>query len=98
MRSALVFLRSPRKSIRTASKQLHLPHSTVNDVVHKRLRLRAYKLQLRQHIKPADRDCRKKFCEEMLQKIDSDETFLDSVCFSDEVTFHVNGGLEEVVS
>jgi hypothetical protein len=64
---------------------------TVHDVVHKRLRLRAYKLQLRQHIKPADRDCWKTFYEEMLQKIDSDETFLDSVYFSDEATFHVNG-------
>jgi hypothetical protein len=27
----------------------------------------------------------------MLQKNDSDETFLDSLCFSDEATFHVNG-------
>jgi transposase len=75
------FLRSQRKSIRTASRQLHLSHNTVYDVVHKSLHLRAYKLQLRQHIKPADRDCRKNFSEKMLQKIDSNETFLNSVFF-----------------
>jgi hypothetical protein len=31
------------------------------------------------------------FCEEMVQKIDSVQTFLDSLCFSDEETFHLNG-------
>jgi hypothetical protein len=36
-------------------------------------------------------DCSKRFCEEMLQKVSSDETFLDSVCFSDGATFHLDG-------
>lgn len=46
----------------------------------------SYKLQLLHYIRPADCDCRKRLCEEMLQKIDGDEIFLDSVCFSDEAT------------
>jgi hypothetical protein len=33
-------------------------------------------------------DDTKRFCEEMLQKIGSDETFLDSLCFSYEAVFH----------
>jgi hypothetical protein len=35
-------------------------------------------------------DDMKRFREEMLQKIDSDETFLDSVCFSDKAAFHLD--------
>jgi hypothetical protein len=45
---------------------------------------------LHEYIKPANRDCRKRFCEEILQKIDSDEVLLDSICFYDEPTFHLN--------
>ena len=40
--------RSPRKSIRKASLQLQIPRSTVHNVVHKRLRLRAYKILITQ--------------------------------------------------
>ena len=35
------FQRSPMKSIRTAARQLELPHSTVHKVLHKNLRLYA---------------------------------------------------------
>lgn len=35
-------------------------------------------------------DDKKKFCEEMLQKISSDETFPDSVCFPNEAKFHLD--------
>jgi transposase len=48
------FSRSPRKSIRQASRELGVPRSTVHNIVHKRLRSRAYKLQLLRHIKPDD--------------------------------------------
>ena len=44
------FSRSPRKSIRQASRELGVPRSTVHNIAHKRLRLRAYKLQLLHHI------------------------------------------------
>jgi hypothetical protein len=36
-------------------------------------------------------DDRKRFCEEMLQKIDSGEAFLDSASFSDEAELHLHG-------
>ena len=40
------FSRSSMKSIRTAVRQLELPSTTVRKVLHKRLRLHAYKVQM----------------------------------------------------
>ena len=40
------FQRSPMKSIHTAARQLELPRSTVHKVLHKNLRLYAYKVQM----------------------------------------------------
>ncbi|PSN40851.1 hypothetical protein C0J52_19540 [Blattella germanica] len=55
------FTRSPKKSIRRGSHQLQIPKSTVHDILHKRLKLRAYKLQLLHHIQPNDRRLRENF-------------------------------------
>ena len=87
----VAFHRSPRKSIRVASNELAIPRSTVHKVLHKRLRLHAYKLQIVQALKPDDRPRRAAFAEEILQRIDDDNGYLNSVCFSDEATFHVSG-------
>ncbi|KAJ4443423.1 hypothetical protein ANN_05091 [Periplaneta americana] len=40
------YVRSPRKSIHNAARELNLPHSTVHKVLHKNLRLFAHKVQL----------------------------------------------------
>ncbi|KAJ4439729.1 hypothetical protein ANN_07857 [Periplaneta americana] len=64
---------SPRKSIRQASVQLNIPPTTVHTVLHKRLRLRAYNLQLHQMITPNDKLERKRFAETMLDKVDDDD-------------------------
>ena len=85
------FHRSPRKSIRVASNELAIPRSTVHKVLHKRLRLHAYKLQIVQALKPNDHPRRAAFAEEILQRIDDDNDNLNSVVFSDEATFHVSG-------
>jgi len=55
------------------------------------LRLHAYKIQLKQEIKPDDRPKRVDFATFMLNTIDEDETFLQRICFSDEAAFYVNG-------
>jgi len=62
--------RSPCKSIRQDSRELGVPRSTVHDIVHKHLRLRAYKLQLVHHIKPHDHRKRTDFAVEMLSRIE----------------------------
>ena len=83
------FQRSPIKSICTAARQLELPRSTVHKVLHKNLRLYAYKVQILQALQPNDMPRRKEFAMNMLQRISEDEAFLRRVCFGDEATFHV---------
>ena len=92
----VAFHRSPRKSIRVASNELAIPRSTVYKVLHKRLRLHAYKLQIVQALKPGDYPRRAAFAEEILQRIDDENDYLNSVVFSDEATFHVSGKVVSV--
>ena len=73
----VVFHRSPRKSIRVASNELAIPRSTVYKVLHKRLRLHAYKLQIVQVLKPDDHPRRAAFAEKILQRIDDDNDHLN---------------------
>ena len=89
------FQRSPMKSIRTAARQLELPRSTVYKVLHKNLRLYAYKVQMLQALQPNDMPRRKEFAMNMLQQISADEAFLKRVCFSDEAIFYVSGKLNK---
>ena len=56
------FSRSLRKSIRsTASVELQVPRSTIHKVLHKRLGLYAFKIQLMQDLKPDYKPKRKEF-------------------------------------
>ena len=86
----VAFHRSPRKSICVASNELAIPRSTVNKVLHERLRLHAYKLHTVQTLKPDDHPRRAAFAEEILQRIDDDNDYLNNVVFSDEATFYVS--------
>ena len=86
---------SPMKSICTATRQLDLPRATVHKVLHKNLKLFAYKVQILQTLQPNDMPRRKEFAVNMLQRISEDEAFLKQVCFSDEATFHVSGKLNK---
>ena len=60
------FERSPRKSLRRASRELQIPKSTLQRIVHKRLKLHAYKLQLVQRLEPNDMPKRVEFANTML--------------------------------
>ncbi|XP_063240478.1 uncharacterized protein LOC134541176 [Bacillus rossius redtenbacheri] len=85
------FVRSPGKSIRTAARQLELPRSTVHKVLHKNLRLCAYKVQLLQALQPSDGPRPKAFATDMLARMDVEEDFLGRILFTDEAMFHVSG-------
>ena len=65
----VAFHRSPRKSIRVASNELAIPRSTVHKVLHKRLRLHAYKLQIVQALKPDDRPRRAAFAKKFFSAL-----------------------------
>ena len=82
------FQGSPMKSIRTAARQLELPRSTVHKVLHKNLRLYAYKMQMLQALQPNDMPRQKEFAVNKLQRISED-------CFSNEATFHVSEKLNK---
>ena len=77
----VAFHRSPRKSICVASNELAIPRSTVNKVLRKRRRPHAYKLQTVQALKPDDHPRRAAFAEEIFQRIDDDNNYLNSVVF-----------------
>jgi hypothetical protein len=81
------FQRSPTKSIRRASLELNIPRPTVHKVLHKRLRLFAYKVQIVQALEPNDRPQRQQFATEMLDRIDQNSNYLSNVMFSDEATY-----------
>ena len=53
------------KSIYTAARQLELPCSTVHKVLHKNLRLYAYKVQMLQALQPNDMPRQKEFAVNM---------------------------------
>ena len=87
----VAYTRSPRKSICGDFTQLQIPRSTIHKVLHRNLRLYAYKVQLLQALRPEDMPRRKEFAVTMLDRLDSDPGFLKRVCFSDESTFYVSG-------
>ena len=63
------FSHSTIKSIRTAARESELLPTTVYKVLHKRLRLYAYKVQMLQRLQPNDKPKRKEFADNMLQQI-----------------------------
>lgn len=66
------FSRSATKSIRQASNELLIPHSTFHDIVHKQLHLHAYKLQ---DLKTNDYRTRWEFSAEMINRIEVNSNF-----------------------
>ena len=84
----VAFHRSPRKSIRVASNKLAIPGSTVHKVLHKRLRIHTNKLQIVQALKLDDHPLQAAFAEEVLQCIDDNNVYLNSVVFSNKATFN----------
>ena len=64
------------KFIRTAARKLELPLTTVHKVLHKRLQLYPYKVQMLQRLQPNDKPKQKEFTDNMLQRISEDEELL----------------------
>jgi hypothetical protein len=60
-------------------------------VLHKHLKLCAYKLQLLHEVKPDDKPKHATFAADILQHIETGNNFLAKVLFSDEATFHLSG-------
>ena len=68
-----------------------MPQSTVVKILHKWLKLYAYKVQIVQSLQPGDGPRQVCFDTEILRRIDEDNDYLKRVYFSDEATFHTSG-------
>jgi hypothetical protein len=84
------FQQGLRKSVRAAILQLQNPHSTLHDVLHKRLCLRAYKIQMVHALKLSDQVACTNFAVGMPERIEVSPDFLLQVCFSDKATLSVS--------
>ncbi|GBL93807.1 hypothetical protein AVEN_153584-1 [Araneus ventricosus] len=84
------FVRGPRTSIRKAASELSMTQSTIHNVLHRKPRLYAYKIQIVQKLQPIDGPQHAAFAVEMLSRIENEHNFLNSIIFSDEATFHVS--------
>jgi hypothetical protein len=80
-----------RKDNNTGSQIIRLPLSTVHDILHKTLKLRAYRIRSVHKITWKCHDSRKQFALEVLPCIEENETCVHTLCFSDQVIFHVCG-------
>jgi hypothetical protein len=83
--------KEPKKIYRCRSLELGVPKTTIQNVLRNRLRLHAYKIQLRHEIKVTDCPKRVEFANFMLSEIDDNEGYLQRVMLTDEATFHING-------
>jgi hypothetical protein len=80
-----------KKSIARRSLELGVPKTKIQNVLHNRLRLHAYKIQRRHEIKVTDCPKRVEFANFMFSEIDDKEGYLQLIMFADEATFHING-------
>lgn len=69
--------RSLRKLLPRANTQIRIPRPRVPAVLHRRLKLLSYKLQLVKKLKRRGHDSRKQFALETLSRIEEDETYFD---------------------
>jgi hypothetical protein len=76
------FQRSSSKSTRRANRELQLCRATVQKILHRRMKLHAYKTQILQALEPDDGRRSKAFTSDMLDRSDNDNGFLDRMIFS----------------
>jgi hypothetical protein len=79
------------------SLELGISKPTVHEVLHKKLKLHVYKIQLLYEIKAADKPKRKEPAEHMLEKIDSQPTFMHNIMFTYEAKIQINGCMNQLL-
>lgn len=83
---------NPTSSSRQIARGNNVSHTTVLKCLHKE-KLHPYKMMFVQELTEDDPDRRVQFCEEIMNKLDRNVVSLDSIVFSDESTFTLNGEL-----
>lgn len=85
------FNRHPRSSIRSAERNLAIPRSSIHKILHERLHMFPYKINILQELQDQDPAARTWFANWCMENIQSDSSFLNRIIFSDECVFHVDG-------
>lgn len=88
------FVEDPHSSIRKAIVQHDISFSSVQKIL-KTNKFHPYKLHLVQELSEDDFDRRVEYCDTVMQKLDIDENFSNSIVFSDEATFMLNGDVNK---
>lgn len=81
----------PTTSQRRASVALDLSKSTIHRILRQNLQMRPFKIRVLQELSEEDFADRLTFCEDMLQRLTIDGTFLNRIMFSDEAHFYLSG-------
>lgn len=79
--------RNPRLSIRKRAAALNVTKSTVERILKRDLKFHPYKIQIVQEINENDYNLRKSFCQTIIERFRT----LNTVFWSDEAHFHLNG-------
>lgn len=90
-RVSTYFNRHPSNSIRSAERDLAIPRSSIHRILHNRLHMFPYKIQMLQELEDRDPAARTWFANWCMENIQSDRSFLHRIIFSDECVFHVDG-------
>ena len=86
------FQRSPRKSLRQASREVGISKSSVHRIM-KRCQWRSYIPKLVHALNDDDPDRRVQYCEWYLERCNEDAHFSTKIVWSDEATFKLNGSI-----
>jgi hypothetical protein len=81
---------SPTTSIRKLASATEISRSSVQRILRKQLRLKAYKIQMLQELKEQDFPKRVQFCETLLNHLN-----MNNLIMSDEATFHLTGDVNK---
>lgn len=86
------FVEDPHSSIRKVAAQNDISIGSVCNVL-KRNNYYPYKMHLTHELSEDDFDRRIEFCDTMMQKLDINPNFVNSIVFTDESTFMLNGNV-----
>ena len=84
---------SPRKSPRRLASMLGISHTSVRNVMKKRLHVKALKTLKVQQLTEANKESRVARCQRLLDRFSDDDC--NSILFTDECLFHVTGYLNK---
>lgn len=85
-----LFRENPHMSTRNAGIRMGVPHTSIWNIL-KELKFRPYKMAVHQKLKPSDAPNRKEFCEELLRMICENPRFPETILWTDEKMFAMNG-------